>query len=200
MTGDSDTVEFINTHHHYVDTPAAATKAALEAGTDLESWTVSSPANYYRDIIPVMLRNGSLAPSLVDRAVSRLLTLRFRAGLFDKYEAQHFAQIRPEDRGTEQFAEIALDAARQSLTLLRNADETLPLKPGGAVALIGPYLEYGVSQGTLSAELSRLNGGNATVAAVEGCAVAGNDRSGFAAAVAAALASKTVVQGARVNG
>ena len=39
VVGDSDTVKFIDTEHHYVDSPAAAVRAALEAGTDLESWT-----------------------------------------------------------------------------------------------------------------------------------------------------------------
>ena len=39
VVGDSDTVKFIDTEHHYVDSPAGAVRAALEAGTDLESWT-----------------------------------------------------------------------------------------------------------------------------------------------------------------
>jgi len=90
VVGDSDTVRFIHTGsghdvngHNYTNSPAAAVRLALEAGTDLES--AGGSDNYYRDVIPQMLRNGSLPHSLVDLALTRLLTLRFRAGLFDKY-------------------------------------------------------------------------------------------------------------------
>ena len=67
--------------------------------------------DYYRDVVPPMLTNGSLSQTLVDRALSRLLTLRFQAGLFDKFEGQTFGEIAPADRGTAAFAEVALDAA-----------------------------------------------------------------------------------------
>ena len=83
--------------------------------------------DYYRDVVPPMLTNGSLSQTLVDRALARLLTLRFQAGLFDKFEGQKFGEIAPTDRGTPAFAEVALDAARQSMTLLLNKDKALPI-------------------------------------------------------------------------
>ena len=93
--------------HNYVDTPAKAVALALEAGTDLES--AGGNDAYYRDYIPQMLHNGSLSHSLVDLALTRTLTLRFRAGLFDKYDGQAFTTITPAQRGTAEFADIALD-------------------------------------------------------------------------------------------
>lgn len=54
VVGDSDTVQYINTAHHYVNNPAAAVQAALHAGTDIESWTLGGGLDYYRDVIPTM--------------------------------------------------------------------------------------------------------------------------------------------------
>jgi beta-glucosidase len=89
VTGDSDTVKFLhmgNGHdvngHNYTNSPANAVRLALEAGTDLES--AGGAKSYYREVVPQMLRNGSLPEKFVDLALTRLLTLRFRAGLFDK--------------------------------------------------------------------------------------------------------------------
>jgi hypothetical protein len=73
-----------------------------------------------------MLRNGTLNTSVVDLALSRLLTLRFKTGLFNGGAAPKsagidpFLKIGPHDRGTDTFYNHALDAARQSMTLLLN--------------------------------------------------------------------------------
>ena len=176
VVGDSDTVKFIHTGnghdvngHNYVDSPAEAVALALEAGTDLES--AGGNDAYYRDYIPQMLRNGSLPQTLVDLALSRTLTLRFRAGLFDRYAGQAFSRITPAERGTAEFAAVALDAARQSMTLLMNKDKALPIPPQSSVLLVGPYASYGSEQGgrggQLSEEISRVNGGEAAV--LKGC-------------------------------
>lgn len=67
------------------------------------------------------IRNGTLNVSLVDLALTRLLTLRFKTGLFEPNASQQpFFKIGPNDRGTAAFAEDSLDAARQSMTLLVN--------------------------------------------------------------------------------
>jgi beta-glucosidase-like glycosyl hydrolase len=200
VVGDSDTVKFIHTGtghdvhgHNYVDTPAKAVALALEAGTDLES--AGGNDAYYRDYVPQMLRNGSLPHALVDLALTRTLSLRFRAGLFDKYDGQAFTKITPAQRGTAEFAKIALDTARQSMTLLMNKEKALPIRPKSSVLLAGPYGSYGSAQGgrggKLSDEISRVNGAHAVV--VKGCSISGDDRSGFAAAVAAVSKTETIV-------
>ncbi len=200
VVGDSDTVKFIHSGtghdengHNYVDTPAKAVALALEAGTDLES--AGGTDAYYRDYVPQMLRNGSLSHTLVDLALTRTLTLRFQAGLFNKYDEQAFTKITPAQRGTAEFAKIALDTARQSMTLLMNKEKALPIPPKSSVLLIGPYASYGSAQGgrggKLSEEISRINGAEAVV--IKGCSISGEDRSGFAAAIAAVSNVDTVV-------
>ena len=200
VVGDSDTVKFIHTGtghdvngHNYADTPAKAVALALEAGTDLES--AGGNDAYYRDYIPQMLRNGSLSNKLVDLALTRTLTLRFRAGLFDKYDEQAFTKITPAQRGTAEFAAIALETARQSMTLLMNKENALPIPRKSSVILIGPYSSYGSAQGgrggKLSEEISRINGAEAVV--VKGCGISGDDRSGFAAAIAAVSKADNIV-------
>jgi len=195
--GDSDTVQFIQTEHHYANSPAAAVHAALHAGTDLESWCDggNSDPDYYRDVLPAMLRNGSLTAALVDVSLGRLLTLRFRAGLFDDPADQPFARITPQDRGTAQQAAIALDTARQSMTLLLNRKTALPLSAGQRIAVIGPYAAYTEIRAGWTAsvvdEIRRLNvGGNTTTA--PGCSVHGTDRRAFAAALTTAAAADVV--------
>eukprot|EP00937_MAST-01D_sp_MAST-1D-sp2_P000989 g989.t1 len=202
VVGDSDTVQFINTEHHYSNSPADATRAALMAGTDLESWCSggNSKPNYYRDLIPLMLRNGSLPAEVVDLSLTRLLTLRFRAGLFDPPAASPaYFDIGPYDRGTEAFTADALDAARQSMTLLRNSEGALPLEAGQRLLLVGPYAEYGETgnasntSGKIADELAQLNGAAGITTTVKGCAVSGSDKSGFVAATAAVEHADTVV-------
>eukprot|EP00912_Choanoflagellata_sp_UC4_P001377 UC4_evm1s853 len=194
VVGDSDTVQFVNTEHHYVNTPAAAVQATIHAGTDLESWTTgNSLPNYYRDIIPIMLRNGTLNESLVDLSLSRLLKLRFQTGLMNPHaERQPFFNISSNDRGTAEFAEDALDAARQSMTLLLNKN-VLPLKPGSSnVAVIGPYHQYGSKNTSFDEEIRTMNIG-ATTESVSGSSVNGDDKTGFPAAIAASKAADVII-------
>ena len=197
VTGDSDTVQFINTGHHYENSPAGAVHAALNGGTDLESWTVGDDhgafSDYYRDVIPLMLRNKSLDVALVDLALTRLLSLRIRAGLFDGMDAAStaFFKISPADRGTAEFSAISRNAARQSQTLLMNKGSVLPIPKDANIALIGPYRSYGDSAHKLDVALASLQ--NGAIHAVKGCEVSGHDTSGFAAAIAAVASCDIVV-------
>ena len=97
-----------------------------------------------------------------------------------RYEGQHFPKITPKARGTAQFAQVALDCARQSMTLLLNKGQALPIPLKSDVVVIGPYGDYGTAQGgvggKLGAEITRLNG--AAAAVVKGSGIAGTDRSG----------------------
>ncbi|MEU1090935.1 glycoside hydrolase family 3 C-terminal domain-containing protein [Streptomyces sp. NPDC005892] len=120
---------------HYFDTHEEATAAALKAGVDsfTDHGTDSSVmAGRIRDA----LAKGLLDPEDIDRAVRRLLALRFALGEFDP-ELDPYADT--DDFDTPAHRELALETAEQAVVLLRNDDGLLPLAPraGRKIAVVG---------------------------------------------------------------
>lgn len=74
----------------------------------------------------------------MDEALERLFRVQFRLGMFDPASRQPDRQITPAAIDTAAHRQLALEAARQSIVLLKN-DGTLPLKRHGALALVGPH-------------------------------------------------------------
>eukprot|EP01079_Euglenida_sp_SAG-EU17-18_P000529 gene529-377_t len=138
QTGDSDCVNNIMNQHHFVDTPVEAVLAALHGGTDLESGKGAS--NFMATYIPAGVANGTISPALVDTALGRLLRLRFRLGLFDAIMDQPYAKIDATVLGSPGNQQLSLEAARQSIVLLQNTGNILPLHKGGHVAVLGPLI------------------------------------------------------------
>jgi beta-glucosidase-like glycosyl hydrolase len=110
--------------HRYVDTPERAVAAAIRTGTDVMCEFGDSPTATPATTVRAV-KQGLLAEADVDRAVLRLLEARIRLGLLDK--PQPFAGITAKDYDTPADRHLNLEAARQSLVLLKN-DGLLPLK------------------------------------------------------------------------
>ena len=154
------------------------------------------------------------------RALSNLFAVQLRLGLFDAVgsEKNPFSALDETSVASEQHQRLALEAARQGVTLLKNTDSTLPLKRGlGSLALLGPCLEVrngGYSKGgsggplTGSAAAALANYSGAAAVKVVGCADpqtkmgkrkssaidCAADAEGFAAAAqAASQAAATIV-------
>jgi beta-glucosidase len=119
-------------HHRVVETPAEAAALAVKAGCDLNCG-VTFPA--LREAVEL----GLIDESTIDRAVGRLFNARFRLGMFDPPEQVPFAQIPYAINDSAPHRELALRAARESIVLLKNDGELLPLnKDLGSIAVIGP--------------------------------------------------------------
>jgi beta-glucosidase len=117
--------------HRYVETPWEGAGTALLRGTDLEC------GDTYKNLVEAV-RRGYIAEQDLDRALFRVLSSRFRLGLFDPPSMVRWAQITPAENDTPEHRRLALDAARESIVLLKN-DGLLPLrKTLGIVAVIGP--------------------------------------------------------------
>jgi beta-glucosidase len=119
--------------HHVEPSDEDAVVAGLRAGCDLEC------GKAYAEQIERAVGRGVLAEHEVDRALGRVLTARFRLGMFDPPERNPYASIAmPVVDGPEHRA-LALEAARESLVLLKN-DGLLPLNPQKTkkLAVIGP--------------------------------------------------------------
>ncbi len=132
--------------HGYVLTLEQSAAIAVKAGTDL------SCGREYR-VVPFAVQNRSLAPEELDQAVRRLFAARFRLGMFDPPELVPWSKLTLADNDTEEHRQLARQAAREAVVLLKNDRGVLPLKPGRkTIAVIGPNAD------ALSVLLGNYNG------------------------------------------
>ena len=120
---------------------AEASAMAILAGCDLEcgsgASSPGSPDNFPR--LEAAVRGGLLAEADVDRALRRLLRAQFRLGIFDPPERVRYARIPYDVVDSRAHRDLALEAARESIVLLKNDRRTLPLSRAlRSVAVIGP--------------------------------------------------------------
>ncbi|EME83243.1 glycoside hydrolase family 3 protein [Pseudocercospora fijiensis CIRAD86] len=166
---------------------------ALPAGGDVE---MGGGSFSYRSI-PDLVASGRLDVAVVDTAVSRVLRAKFEMGLFERPY-----QIAPESewssiiRGPD-AQQLAREVDRDSIVLLKNDHQILPISKDKKVAVIGPmahgFMNYGdyVVDGSQYRGVTPLDGiqaalGNDRVSYAQGCARWSLNQSGFPAAVEAA--------------
>jgi beta-glucosidase len=126
----------IYAHHKVVDTPEEAAALAVKNGCDLNCGST------YPALLEAV-RQGLLSEADIDLAVTRLFTARFRLGMFDPPEQVPYAQIPYEIVDSPQHRALALQAARESMVLLKNKDNLLPLpKDLGSIAVVGPNANH----------------------------------------------------------
>lgn len=127
-----------NSHsvQHIGETIGETGEMALRAGMDVE---MPSPAGYGKELRD-MFESGEADIRLLDRAVLRVLTAKFRMGLFEHPFALEDGMLREIFCGDGRTLKITRQSAQESLVLLKN-DGTLPLDAGKVrkIALIGPH-------------------------------------------------------------
>jgi len=133
VVADYFTVICLMTYHRLAADKSEAGARCLEAGLDVELPTVDC----YGDPLREAIERGRVDEGLVDRSVARVLRLKFQLGLFERpyVDAENAGAVfeTPEQRA------LARRAARESVVLLKNEGELLPLDPGiGKLAVIGP--------------------------------------------------------------
>ncbi|MEC3911571.1 glycoside hydrolase family 3 N-terminal domain-containing protein [Sphingobium sp. CR2-8] len=131
VVSDYGAVEELDTVHHVQPDPQAAARAALRAGVDCEL----PDGKTYRTFVE-QVRSGKVPVEAIDIACTRMLTLKFRAGLFENpWPRKDYDAL----TGNREARALALKAAHRSIALLKN-DGTLPLSPGAhkRVAVMGP--------------------------------------------------------------
>ncbi|MFZ5942221.1 MAG: xylan 1,4-beta-xylosidase [Bacteroidota bacterium] len=126
--------DFFNSHKVSSDPVHAASKAVL-SGTDVECiWE-----NYPFKTLPEAVERGLIKEEDIDMSVMRLLIGRFDLGDFDDDAIVPYARISPSVLNNSEHQKLALDMARETMTLLQNKDNILPLsKSSGRIAVIGP--------------------------------------------------------------
>jgi beta-glucosidase len=111
-----------------------AGELAIKAGSDMDMESI-----IYINELPKLIEEGTIDVKLIDDAVSRILKVKFELGLFDDPYKYCDLQREEEVIGSKEIMDGALDIAKKSIVLLKNADAILPLKKQGQkIALIGP--------------------------------------------------------------
>ncbi len=133
VTSDGAGLEMLVSVHHIAADYAGAARMALAAGLDYDR----SPGNVYSTLVDEV-RAGRVPESEVDRAVSRILSVKFRLGLFENpYTDPEYAE---RITNSEPHRKLALEVAQKSIVLLKNEGNLLPLdlKKHKTIAVIGP--------------------------------------------------------------
>ncbi|MDJ0039131.1 beta-glucosidase [Pantoea allii] len=128
IVADYGGVSLLHQHHGVAQDAATSAALAFNAGLDVEL----PKDDCARHLADAVSRN-LLSMDKVDEIVARILTEKFRLGLFE-HPYINEAAISLQDDATRQ---VARDVATQSITLLEN-NGILPLKTGGRVAVVGP--------------------------------------------------------------
>lgn len=119
-------------NHGVTRTPEESAALAVKMGCDL-----NCGCTY--EHIPAAVRQGLLSESDLDVCLTRLFTARMRLGMFDPADRVPFASIPYEVNDSPEHHAIALETARKSIVLLKNADNLLPLSADiPSIAVIGP--------------------------------------------------------------
>ena len=188
------------THFHKTapDKKEAAYQA-FTAGLDLEA---ARPDIYPH--IAELVKEGRLSGADVDVAVRRILKAKFRSGVFDKKYAD-VKNIKKHVHTPEHIA-LAKTIADESIVLLQNNDNILPLNPDKikSIAVVGPnanqvqYGDYSYTRDnksgvTVLQGITDLVGDKVKVNYAKGCGISSLDTTGIAEAVEAAKESDVVV-------
>lgn len=185
-------------NHGFASDPKHAAELAFTAGVDM-----NMAGDLYNDMLPVLLEEGKVTMEQIDDAVVRILTLKIMLGLMDEPYTEEEDNSRecyfsPEHRA------VSREAGKHAIVLLEN-DGVLPLKKNQKIALVGPLMDNKehVLGGWAclddpSKTVSILEGmieafGEEQIIAAKGCDIEGDNREGFAEAVAAAEKADVIV-------
>lgn len=122
VVSDCGAVNYLQKSHQYVSDKEGAAVAALTAGLDLECGAEIYP----KHLLPAY-EKGLVSKAAIDTATARVLRGRFKLGIFDAAKNNPYTKISPDVIGSKKHQELAIEAARQSIVLLKNENNVLPL-------------------------------------------------------------------------
>lgn len=142
--------------HRYVRTPEKAAAVGVKAGTDVDLRTT------YPDYLYKAAKAGYVSEKDIDTAVARILTVKFRLGMFDPRTMVPYSKIPYSVVNSGQHRQLALKTALESIVLLKNQNHILPLKKSiKSIAVIGPNADvcrFGVYSGRNADTITPLAG------------------------------------------
>lgn len=181
VVSDSRAVEFLYEKHHVAEDFKDATRQAVEAG--LNVWTNFRMPDAYINNVRQLVKEGNLSVAKVDERVRDVLRVKFTLGLFD---SPYVTDPKNSDKvvHTAKDDSLALQLNRESLVLLKNTKDLLPLNKNnlknilvtGPLADVSGYMisRYGPSNNPATTVLNGIKqavGGKVNVAYEKGCEV-----------------------------
>jgi len=122
----------LHTIHKVAATPREAVVMAINAGIDMSM----VPGDYsFFNLLKEAVEKKEVSMSRIDDAVRRILKLKFKVGLFDNAYAEENARA---NFGKPEYQTVALDAAHEAVTLVKNNNNILPLAMNKKVLVMGP--------------------------------------------------------------
>ena len=197
VVSDLYSIDGLRGTHHVASSIREAGVMAAKAGVDIDLG-----ANAFSQLVSAV-ENGEIGIEVIDEAVRRILTMKFEMGLFDHPYVDPKAAAR--EVGSAKNVALARQAARESITLLKNDNHLLPLQRNLRVAVVGPNAHnvYNMlgdytapqSEGRVSTVLDGIlqKIPAAQVTYVRGCAVRDTASCDFEEARMAALQADVVV-------
>ena len=158
VVSDCGAISDFYTSHKSSSSPVTASAKATLAGTDVECGY-----GYAYKSIPEAVHRGLISEAEVDKHVIRLLEGRFDLGEMDDPSLVEWSKIPYSAMSTKESAKISLDMARQSIVLLQNGHQLLPLNKKERIAVIGPNADnepmmWGNYNGTPNQTVTILDG------------------------------------------
>ena len=180
LVGDYQGIDLVRKYQRIGTSDADAARMAIMAGLQQEL-----PNQFGFQHLPRLVQEGRVPLQIIDDSVRAVLSLKFRLGLFEapfQLDREKALQLSRSDKARE----LALEAARQSIVLLRNKQNFLPLTLGEhkRIAVIGPnanFCRLGNYSGRPLKSVSVLEGirkfvgDSAEVLYSQGCKIAHND-------------------------
>ncbi len=206
VVSDYGAVRRLETFHYVAANPKEAAVMALEAGVDIEL----PRRDCYGEPLLEAVREGLISEAALDEAASRVLRVKFALGLFEAPYVD--VEAAPSRFDTAEHRELALQAARESIVLLKN-DGVLPIaRDIGSIAVIGPNADNArnlmgdysytahlrfekatVPATTILDGIRNKVSGRTRIYYAKGCDISSSSREGFKEAIEAAGRSDVVV-------
>ncbi|KAJ4760361.1 beta-xylosidase 1 [Rhynchospora pubera] len=200
IVSDCDSVDVLYNYQHYTKNPEDAAAITIKSGLDLDC------GNFLGQHTLAAVQGGKLDETDVDNAITNNFIVQMRLGFFDgDPRNQQYGSLGPKDVCTTDNQELAREAARQGIVLLKNDNNVLPLsaKSLKSVAVIGPnanvtHTMIGNYEGTPCSYITPLQGIGSYVSTVyqAGCTnvgCSGNSLQLDTAKTAASQADVTVL-------
>jgi beta-glucosidase len=140
VISDYGDVPALATAYHIAPGLAGAAALAINAGVDMAMLPFN--ADQWQAAVQQDVASGSISVARINQAVRRILTLKFQLGLFD-HPAVNASKA---NAAVEAGRNVTLQAARESITLLRNQGNVLPLSPTSKLVVTGPSADSMTNQ------------------------------------------------------
>ncbi len=157
VISDAGGIRDLYARHRYVRSPEEAAAVALKAGVD-----VDLRGSTYEGYLLKAVKEGLVSIKTIDRALARVLTVKFRLGMFDPPGTVPYTKIPYSVVDSKAHKELALQTALESIVLLKNENHILPVsKDLKSIAVIGPnaaVCQFGTYSGVSSDSITPLQG------------------------------------------